>query len=142
MAEYINNALQTVDGRQNILFDATPVPCTRGYVIHREGSGVFSLKGITNNCFALYRVNFSGNIGLPEGGTLAPIQVAIAISGEALPEGTAIVEPAALEDLWNVSRSVIVRVPRGGWVNVTVLNTTSPEQAIVVQNANLEITRV
>lgn len=141
MAEYTSNALQTVDARQNILFTDTPVPCTRGYVIHREGSGVFTLRGITNNAFALYRVHFTGNIGLPAGGTLAPIQIAIAISGESLAEATAIVEPAALEDLWNVSAFAIIRVPRGCCVNISVENITTPEQAITVQNANLEITR-
>lgn len=62
MAEYTAAALQVVDADQNILFTDEPVPCSRGWVIHRAGSGVFTLRGITDRCAALYRVAFQGNV--------------------------------------------------------------------------------
>ena len=61
MAEYVANALQEVESGQNILFTEDSIPCNRGYVIHRGGSGIFTLRGITPNCFARYLVFFGGN---------------------------------------------------------------------------------
>lgn len=142
MAEYTATALQTVDADQNILFTETPVPCRQGYVVHREGSGVFTLRGITNQCAALYRVQFNGNIAIPDGGTAAPISVALAVDGEALQSSLAIFVPAADGDFGNVTVFAIVRVPRGCCTHVAVVNTTTPDAPIDVQNANIEITRI
>lgn len=103
MAEYTAVALQTVDPRQNVLFTETPVPCNRGWVIHREGSGVFTLRGMTEKCSVTYHVEFVGNIALPTGGTPAPIAIALAIDGEPLQSSLAIFVPAAAEDFGNVT---------------------------------------
>lgn len=142
MAEYTAAALQTVDAGQNILFTETPVPCTRGWVIHREGSGVFKLRGITDRCAAIYQVRFSGNIAIPEGGTAAPISVAIAQEGEPLQSSLAIFTPTEAEQFGNVTAPATIVVPRGTCTNIAVVNATSPGVPIDVQNANLEITRL
>lgn len=142
MAEYTNAALQTVPAGQNVLFSDTAVPCTRGWVIHREGSGVFTLRGITNQCFARYRVQFGANIAVPTGGTAGPISVAIAIAGEPLAASTAIITPAAVDEFGNVSVLATIDVPRGCCVTIAVENVSDPAQAINVRNANLEITSV
>ena len=142
MAEYTASALQTVDANQNVLFTETPVPCTKGFVVHREGSGVFTLRGITNCCSVLYRVQFQGNIAIPTGGTVAPISIALAIDGEPLAASTAIYTPAAAEDFGNVSVLGVVRVPRGCCTHIAITNSTVPDAPIDVQNANIEITRI
>lgn len=142
MAEYTAALLQTVDADQNILFTDTPVPCTRGWVIHREGSGVFTLRGITEKCAAMYRVQFNANVAIPEGGTAAPISVALAIDGEPLASSLAIVTPAAAEEFGNVTVFATVRVPRGCCTHISVINATTPDAPINVQNANLSIDRV
>lgn len=142
MAEYTAAALQIVDADQNILFTDSPVPCTRGWVVHREGSGVFKLRGITDRCAVLYRVEFTGNIQVPEGGTAAPISVSIAIDGEPLASSLAIFTPGEAEEFGNVTAFAIVRVPRASCANVAVVNTTTTNIPIGVQNANLEITRL
>lgn len=59
MPEYTNAAVQTVAVNQNVLFTETPVGCNRGYVTHREGSGLVTLRGITNQCRARYKVAFA-----------------------------------------------------------------------------------
>lgn len=74
MAEYTNGALQTVG--QNVVFTESPAACNRGYVVHRDGSGVFTLRGITNQCRARYKVSYGGNIGVPGGGTVESISIA------------------------------------------------------------------
>ena len=74
MAEYFANAVQAVDLNQPVLFDAS-IPCTKGYIYHEDGTGIFILRGITNNCFARYQVTFNGNISIPEGGAVSPISL-------------------------------------------------------------------
>lgn len=142
MAEYTSNALQTVGLGQNVLFTESPIPCNRGYVIHREGSGILTLRGIVNNCngcFARYKVSFGANIAVPENGTVGEISLALAIDGEPIPTSSMIVTPAAAEDFWNVYASVFVTVPRGCCYTVAVENTST--QAIDVQNANIIVER-
>ena len=142
MAEYTAAALQTVDYRQNVLFTAAPVPCMKGFVIHRADSGVFTLRGITDKCAALYRVQFSANVAFPTGGTPGPISVALAIEGEPIASSTAIVTPDAAEAFNNLTVFAIVRVLRGCCAHVAIENITTPAAPIDVQNANIEITRI
>lgn len=142
MAEYTAAALQVVDADQNVVFTEEPVPCSRGWVVHRVGSGVFKLRGITDRCAALYRVLFTANIAVPDGGTAAPISVAVAIDGEPQGSSLAISTPAEDAQFNNVTAPAIVRVPRGCCVNIAVVNTTPTNIPIDVQNANLEITRI
>lgn len=142
MAEYTAAALQTVDQNQNVLFTETPVPCTRGLVIHREGSGVFTLRGITDKCSVLYRVQFNGNVALPAGGTPGPITIALAIDGEPVASSEAVFVPAAAEDFGNVTVFAVVRVPRGCCTHISIENITTPVAPIDVRNANIEITRI
>lgn len=141
MAEYTAALLQTVDADQNVLFTNAPVPCSRGWVVHRDGSGVFTLRGITDKCAVMYRVQFNANIAIPEGGTVTPISVALAIDGEPQTSSIAIVTPAAAEEFGNVTVFAIVRVPRGCCTHVSIVNVTTPDAPINVQNANIEITR-
>ena len=142
MAEYTSNAVQNVAVGQNVLFTDTAVPCNKGYVIHREGSGILTLRGIVNSscgCFARYKVFFGGNISIPTGGTPGPISVALAIDGEVIPTSSAIVTPAAVDEFWNISESLYVTVPRGCCYTIAVENTSN--QPINVQNANIIVER-
>ncbi len=134
MAEFVNVPIQLVDEDENVVFNATAV---RGCkcIDHREGSGIVTLRGFSNGCRARYRVSFGGNIAVPEGGTVGPIELAISVRGEPLGSATAIVTPAAVDEYFNVYMSVLVDVPCGCCVDVGVTNTS--DQAINVQNANL-----
>lgn len=140
--ELTANAAQTVAAGQNVLFTDTPVGCNRGYVGHRKGAGLVTLRGACNGCanFARYKVQFVGNIAIPTGGTVGAISVALAIGGEAIPQTTATVTPAAVSNAWNVATAVFVDVPRGCCASVAVENINA--QAISVANANLLIERV
>lgn len=137
--EIIANALQTVQANQNVYFTdvITGGNCS---ILHRNDSGLVTLKGLTNQCRARYRVSFGANIAIPTGGTVEAIQIAIAIDGEAIPATTMIVTPAAVEEFFNVYSSVFVDVPRGCCITASVTNTST--QAIDVQNANLIVERV
>lgn len=139
MAEYSYAAVQTVEAGQNVLFNETPVAPSR-CIVHRDGSGIVTLRGLTNcQCRARFRVSFGANIAIPTGGTVGAISVSLAIAGEPLPASKAIVTPAAADNYFNVYIDTFVDVPAGCCVTVAVENTS--DQAISVQNANLIVTR-
>lgn len=151
MAEFTYNPVQLVQPNQPIVLN-TSIACNRGYVLHRNESGIVTLRGIVNNpcaCFARYQVTFNGNIALPEGATVAPIAVALAIDGEPILTSRAILTPAAADEYGNVTSTAIITVPKCCCFNVSVENVSesetpaaTPAPAINVQNANLTVTRI
>ena len=148
MAEYLANAVQTVELNQPVVFTAS-IPCTRGNVIHEDETGIFILRGNSSNCFARYQVTFNGNIALPTGGTVGPIAVAIATNGESRPTSRAIVTPVAVEEYNNVTSTAIITVPKGCCYSLSVRAVSgvtaeggTPAPAIDVINSNLVITRI
>ena len=150
MAEYAYNPIQLVEPNQNVLLN-TVIPCNKGYVYHRENSGIVILRGIVNcpqACFARYQVTFNGNIALPDGADVGPISVAMAIDGEPIQTSRAIITPAAADEYGNVTSTAIITVPKGCCFTVTVENTSGPAAPggvapeINVQNANLVVSRI
>lgn len=139
MAEYTNAAVQSVATNQNIVFSETAVNGSK-CITHREGSGIITLRGLTNQCKAMFRITFNGNIAVPTGGTAGEISIATAIDGEALPSSTAIFTPAAVNTYGNVTLDTIVSVPQGCCLTIAVKNVTA--QTISVQNANIIVERV
>lgn len=139
MAEYTATALQTVAANQNVLFTETPV-CGNNSIVHREGSGIITLRGITSQCRARFKVTFGGNITIPSGGTVGPISITIAINGEPVSSTSMIVTPAAVGQFFNVARSIYIDVPSGCCSQVSIRNTST--QSINVQNSNLIVERV
>lgn len=151
MAEFAYNPIQLVEAGQNVILNDV-IPCPKGYVLHRNQSGIVTLRGIVNNpcgCFARYQVTFNGNIAVPEGGTAGPISIALALDGEPIQTSRAIVTPAAADEYFNVTSTAIITVPKGCCFTVAVENTsasatpaTTPAPAINVQNANLTVARI
>lgn len=151
MAEYLANAVQAVAINQPAIFNAS-IPCRKGFVYHEDGTGIFTLRGIVNNpsaCFARYQVTFNGNVAVPEGGTVAPIAVALAVNGEPRLTSRAIYTPAAVDEYGNVTSTAIITVPRGCCFSLSLRSvaasedpTVTPAPVINLQNANLVITRV
>lgn len=141
MAEFTAVALQTVATNQNVLFTESPVYSCSCSILHREGSGLVTLRGSSKQCRALYKVSFGANIAIPTGGEIAdPISVAIAINGEALASSIATVTPAALTQFNNVSSTAFISVPLGCCSQISMQNVST--QTIDVQNANLIVERV
>lgn len=149
--EFLNNDLQAVSNNTPVIFEAS-IPCTKGYVYHEDGTGIFILRGIVNNScnrFAHYQVTFNGNIALPTGGTVGPIAVAITVNGEEVATSKAISTPDAVSEFDNVTCTKIVKVPRGCCFSLSVDAvpgstdpTVTPAPVIDVQNANLTIARI
>jgi hypothetical protein len=134
-------ALQTVEPNQNVLFTDVAVKGNNCSIVHRSGSGLITLRGLTNQCRARFRVSFGGNIALPADGTVGPISLAIAINGEPVASTLMISTPTAVEEFNNVYSSIFIDVPADCCSQISVRNTTA-EEAVDVQNANLIVERV
>ena len=147
-AEYLANAEQNVSLNAPILFTAS-IPCKKGYVYHEDETGIFILRGITNQCYAVYQVTYNGNIALPTGATVTPIAVAITVNGEIRPTSTAVFTPAAVDEYGNVTSTAIIRVPRVCCFTLSIDNvpatndpTVTPAPVIQVENSNLVVNRI
>lgn len=150
-AEYSANAVQVVQPNGSVIFTESPVPCNRGFIFHRDESGLFRLASpglMGYNCCrrcccsdfpeALYGCAFHCNISLPAGGTVEPISLAIAIDGEVDPSSIMTVTVPLVSEVAgdNVGSDIIVAVPcicRCASVSVRNIST----QAINVMNANI-----
>lgn len=144
--EFSNNNSQVVNPGESVVFTASPVPCNRGLVRHRNDSGNFLLRGnvrrnICGCCAesAQYLVDFGANIAIPTGGTVGSISLALTLDGATLPTTQMTVTPAAVEEFWNVSDATILGVWRGCCQTLTVRNIS--DQPILVQNANVIFSR-
>jgi len=149
MAEYL-----TRDQVETVALNA-PIPfldsirCPNGCVIHSSGSGIFILRGKTNNCFARYELEFTGNISIPTGGAVTPIATAIVLSGEQQQGSRSIYTPAAVDENGNVTSRATIDIPRGCCLNVSVEyvsgvtdGTTVPTPTINVIDGSLSIERI
>lgn len=150
-AEFSANAVQVVQPNGSVIFTESPVPCNRGFIFHRDESGLFRLASpglmgysCCRRCCcsdfpeALYGCAFHCNISLPEGGTVEPISLAIAIDGEVDPSGVMTVTVPLVSEIAgdNVGSDIIVAAPcicRCSSVSVRNIST----QAINVMNANI-----
>ena len=149
--EFLWNDIQEVSLNAPVLFRAS-IPCNRGLVYHEDETGNFILSGASPNCcnkYAHYQVTFNGNIAIPEGGTVAPIAVALTVNGEPRLTSRAIFTPAAVGDFGNVTSTAIIKVPKCccfslgvDSVPATADPTVTPAPLIEVQNANLTIARI
>ena len=147
MAEYTANAVQTINPGESVVFTATTSPCRRGFIRHSDGTAGFLLSGWVPNNYcpcvsngsAEYLVDFGANIAVPTGGTVGSISVAIALDGGTIPASTMIVTPAAVEEYFNIGRSISVDVFNNCCQTVTVRNIS--DQPILMQNANIRFAR-
>lgn len=139
MAEYLTrDSVETVPLNTPISF-LDSIPCPNGNVYHQSGSGIFILKGKTNNCFARYEVEFTGNIAIPTGGAVSPIAVAITVSGEQRLGSRSIYTPAAVDTYGNVTSRAIVDVPRGCCFTVSVEYVSGVVDSAVVPTPSINV---
>lgn len=147
--EFLSNPVQAVNLNSPVIFTSS-IPCRRGYVYHEDETGIFTLRGMTDQCFATYQITFNGNVALPEDATeVTPIALAIVVQGEPRLTSRAIFTPQAVDEYGNLTSTAIVKIPRGccfsmavEYVSGTSDPTVTPAPVINVQNANLVINRI
>lgn len=155
MAEYVSVGTQTVNPGESVVYNIAVIPCTRGLVRPRLGSGNINLKGWvpTNygcgcNCNrnANYLVVFGANIAIPDGETIGPISLAFALDGGTIEASSMSATPTVTEAFSNVSRTKNIPVLNGCCQTLTVRNTSSipilvSDPSIVISRPDLAITR-
>ena len=62
MAEFTNPNIVTVSAGENLPLTETAVKGP-ACIVHREGAGIVTLRGLTNQCKARFKVSFGGNCG-------------------------------------------------------------------------------
>lgn len=145
MAEFVYDEVQTVaPGKAALLNDS--IPCRKGYVLHNNGSGIVTLRGIVNgpSCgcatrHATYDVSFEADIAVPAGGTAVAISVGIAQSGEIIPVTVATVTPTVAGAFFHVSGRKTIQVSQGCCPTVSIDNNST--QDIQIQHLNVPVVR-
>ena len=133
-------ALQTVATNQNVLFTETAVGSNNN-MYHREGSGLVTLRAASSSqCRARFKISFGANVAIPTGGTVGPINLAIAINGEGIDSTTMISTPSAVQEFNNVFSAIFLDIPTGCCQTLSVKNITTAD--VLIQNANLIVERV
>lgn len=137
--EITANAIQTVAANNNVLFTETAVPgnCS---IVHRAGSGLVNLRGLTSQCRARFKITFGANMAATSTEAEDPVQVVFTLDGEPINETTMIVSPSTVNRYNNISRSFFMDVPRNSNYIIAIRNTSTTPVAI--QNANLIVERV
>lgn len=148
MAEYSANAVQTVQPNGFAVFTATVVPCDMGLIQHEDDTPLFSLSGWRQNnntccCMrnrpVLYDATVNMNVALSEGATVAPISVALAISGIAYPLSEMDSTPAAVQEFNHIGTELSIPILNGCCQYVAVQNTST--QPIDIRNLVIKFER-
>jgi hypothetical protein len=148
-AEYTAVERQIIQPNGFAIFTAAPVPCTKGYVVPRLGSGLFQLSGLgvprTCGCGCNrrvlgvnYDVDFGANIAVPEGETVGEISVGIALGGTAIPSSIMTVTPAAVEQFFNISRDITAQIVAGCCQTVAIQNLSTIPIAMIDASINFD----
>lgn len=148
MVEFSYVGTQIIPPGQSVTFNANPVPCRRGLVWWRPGTGAVSLAGVRDRnqgcgccqpCTSNYLAEFHANIAVPTGETVGPISLAFAIDGVNLPESTMTATPAAVEEFFNVAAGDNIAIRCGCCQTLTVTNVS--DIPVSVANANLLVSK-
>ena len=137
--EITATALQTVEVGQNVLFTETAVGGNTS-MMHRDGSGLVSLRGMTQQCRARFKITFGANVAIPADGTVEPISLAISLNGEPVSSTLMIETPGAISQFNNVFSAIYIDVTNGCCSTLGIKNVSTIP--IDVQNANLIVERV
>lgn len=149
MAEFVYPEVQSIPLNEAAkLMDS--IPCNKRYVLHENGSGILTLRGVVNNpsCgFARYKVTANGNMALPADGTAGPIAVALTLNGEVRPTSKAIITPAAVDEYGNFTSTAIFTIFAGCCPSVALRHVAAgtevtPAPVINVQNLNIIVDRI
>lgn len=119
MIQLTNTAAQTLAPGQALTFDTVILRSGCGEA-HRKNSGIVTLRA---SC-ATYEAHFAASV---TGTAAGPVQLAIALDGEPLPETTMIASVATAGDLGNVATATLVRTGCGCCPRLSVVNSgTAP----------------
>lgn len=147
MAEYSNPGTQTVAPGETVVFTLTRVPCRRGFVRHRDGTGNFLLSGgpvIRGGCCCnqnerKYLIDMKANIAVSEGETVGPISLAYSVDGATDAASIVTSTPDAVGEYNSVSVAMEIPVWNGCCESFAIRNISAI--SVDVNAALVNITR-
>ena len=119
--ELFANDTQTVEANDAVVY-STALSSGSQSILWRAGSSIVTLRGIGPQLRSRFRVSYHANVALSSGAEVAPIEVAIRVSGEALAPSRAVSTPAAVGDFNSVGATTLIDVPAGCCVPITFTN--------------------
>ena len=133
MIQVSNSTAQTLSPGQSLTFDSVLLKsgCAE---THRVNSGIVTLR---SNC-GIYEVHFTGNVSAP---SASPVQLAIQLDGETLPETTMYEEIATHGVGQSVAAATLVRTGCGCCGRVGIVNTGTTTVSVLA-NTSLFIKRI
>ena len=137
--ELFANDTQTIEANDSVVFTAV-LSSGNQSILWRAGSGVITLRGLGPQLRSRFRVSYHANVALATGASVAPIELAIRISGETLASSRAVSTPAAVGEFNSVSATTLVDVPAGCCTQISLANIGVP--AIDTENVDLIVERV
>ena len=143
MAEFSAVADQTVNPGEDFIFTTTRVGCNDRSVRHRNESSDFWLSGAVRcKCqqSAYYAVDFGSNVAIPDGGTVAPIQVALVVGGSVDPASIIEITPAAAGTYTGISKALDIPVWAGCCQSLSLRNVGT--EPITARNTVIDIDRL
>lgn len=141
--EITANTSQTVTAGNNVLFTNTVIQgnCS---IIHREGSGLVTLRGTPNGqCRARFRIYYSGNIKADSSETIGGVTLlsaALTLNGEPINATTMTVTVGDTTSTYNINTCTYIDVPTNCCATIAVRNISSI--TIDSINSNLIVERV
>ena len=119
--ELFANDTQTVEADDAVVY-STALSSGSQSILWRAGSSIITLRGIGPQLRSRFRVSYHANVALSSGAEVAPIEVAIRVSGEALAPSRAVSTPAAVGDFNSIGATTLIDVPAGCCVPITLAN--------------------
>ena len=133
MIQVSNSTAQTLSPGQSLTFDSVLLKsgCAE---THRVNSGIVTLR---SNC-GIYEIHFTGNVSAP---SASPIQLAIQLDGETLPETTMYEEITTPGVGQSVAAATLIRTGAGCCGRIGVVNTGTTTISVLA-NTSLFIKRI
>lgn len=123
MISLSNTTAQTIAAGQSLTFNTVLLKTRSRAECFRKNTGSIKLCA---SC-AIYEVSFSGNIS---GAAGTPVQLALALGGDILPETTMIATPSAANAANNVSVTTLVNNNCCDYDRVTIVNTGTTDVTV------------
>lgn len=137
--ELFANDTQTIEANDAVMFTQVLSSGSQS-ILWRVGSGIITLRGIGPQIRSRFRVSYHGNVALSEDATVAPIEMAVRVSGETLSPSRTVSTPAAVQEFNSVSATTLVDVPAGCCVQISLANIG--ETSIDTENVDVIVERV
>lgn len=128
----------TLTAGDYIVFDDDVVIPPSRCMYYNKTTGLTTLIGKTNNCYAVFKITFTGDLASETANTVAALS--ISVDGVNVEKSEMFVTSTAANDTYSVARTMFLKVPRGTSSKVGIRSTGAAAETAL--NSILIIERV